>query len=170
MQLLQQVRQDLLRDNEAIEAVRTRRKRAAASIRSVIEKMDSDDPELPPLERHLSPVFTLSRFEFRDAACEIIESSALALRDPGLRDAMSVYYENDAPIVTGDVGDVEYSFPEFWLPCVIANIKDREHEKYARPVEPAALLADETFRHLLSAELGNNEAAVESAPRPGAQI
>lgn len=83
---------------------------------------------------------------------------------------MSDYYEYDAPIFQGDVGDIEYSFLEFWLPFVIANIKDWEYEKYARPVEPAELLADETFRRMLSAELGNNEAIVEKAPRLGAQI
>lgn len=170
VQLLQQVRQDLLRDNEAIETVRTRRERAAASIRSVIEMMDSDDPELPQLERHLSLVFTLSRIEFRDGAYEIIKSSALALTDPDLRIAMSDYYEYEAPIFQGDISDIEYSFLKFWLPFIIANIKDWEYEKYARPEEPAALLADETFRRMLSAELGNNEAVVEKAPRLGAQI
>ena len=37
-------------------------------------------------------------------------------------------------------------------------------------MEPARLLADDTFRRMLSAELGNNEAIVEVAPRLQAQI
>lgn len=113
VQFLQQVRQDLLRDNEAIETVRTSREQAATSIRSVIEMMDSDDPELLQLERRLSLIFTLSRIEFRDGAYEIIKSSALALSDPDLRIAMSDYYEYDAPIFQRGVSDIEYSFLEF---------------------------------------------------------
>jgi len=170
VQLLQQVRQDLVRDGEVVEAVRTRRKRAAEAIKSVIEMMDSNDPASPQLEHDLSSIFTLSRIEFRVGAYEIIKSSALALSDPDLRIAMSDYYEYDAPIFKGSVGDIEYSFHEIWLPFVIANIGDWEYEAYARPVDPAAVLADETFRRTLRAELGNNEAVLERAPQLDAQI
>ena len=170
VQLLQQVRQDLVRDSEAVETVRARRERAAAAINSVIDMMGSDGPDLPQLERDLSRVFTLSRIEFRDGAYEIIKASALVLSDPELRIAMSDYYEYDAPIFQGDVSDIEYSFLEIWLPFVIANIRDWEYEEYARPVDPAALLADETFRRTLRTELGNNEAILRKAPRVDAQI
>lgn len=74
------------------------RERALASIRSVIEIMESGSPASPQLERHLSHVFTLSRIEFRDGAYEIIKSSALAMSDPVLRIAIPDYYEKDAPL------------------------------------------------------------------------
>jgi hypothetical protein len=170
VQLLEQVRQDLVRDTEALEAVRSRRERAAVSIRSVMEMMESEDPDLSQLEHHLSRVFTVSRIELRDGAYEIIKSSALVLSDPELRIALSDYYEYHGRIFKGDVGDIEYSFMEFWLPYVIANIEDWEYEQYARPVDPAALLADRQFSRLLRSELNNNEAILEKAPELDAQI
>ena len=170
VQLLQQVRQDLVRDSAAVEAVRARRERAATAIESIVEMMESDAPPLPQLEYDLSQVFTLSRIEFRDGAYEIIKSSALALSDPDLRIAMSDYYEYDAPLFGGDVGDIEHSFLEIWLPFVNANISDWEYGEYARPEDPAALLADERFRRMLWAELGNNTSILEKAPLLDAQI
>ena len=170
VQLLQQVREDLVRDRDAIEAVRARRERAATSIRAVIEMIDANAAASPELERHLSRVFTLSRIEIRDGAYEIIKSAALAMSDPDLRIAMSDYYEYDAPIFKGNVGDVEYSFLEFWLPFVVDNISEWEYDNYARPENPEALLEDETFRRLLRAEICNNLAILERAPRLEAQI
>ena len=170
VQLLQQVRQDLVRDGEALEVVRSRRERAVTGILSVIELMESGDQASPELAQQLSRVFTLSRIEFRDGAYEIIKSSALSLSDPDLRIAMSDYYEYDAQIFQGDVGDIEYSFLEIWLPFITANIKDWEYEQYAHPVDPAALLADQTFKRMLKAELGNNESVVRKAPKLNAQI